>query len=91
MAVIYVAGGSLGGGQSVKWYVWWPGQIYLGPIIFEASPLTPGCELGVTDQTSIRTSASPPPGLPLNLLVHSFTVRNISITPASYYLWCLRE
>jgi hypothetical protein len=91
MAVIYVAGGSLGVGQSAKWYVWWPGQIYLGPIVFQASPLDPGGELEVRDHTSMRTSASPPPSLPPNLLVHSFVVGNRGSASTSYYLWCLRE
>jgi hypothetical protein len=92
MAVIFVADGTLAVGQSVHWYVWWPGpQVYLGPVVFQASPLDPDGEIELSDHTRLRTSANPPQGVAANAQVHSFTVRNRGTAATGFYIWCLRE
>ena len=72
--------------------------MYLGPVVFQASPLDPDGEIELSDHTRLRTSANPPPGVAANaqgrgigseLLKHTLALLDASATLA--YLECSTE
>ena len=81
-----IASGTLGVGESAKWYVWWRPTVYSSPTVFQATPFEG--EVQVSEHVVMNMSSNLPPGVPKGL-VHSLVVKNVGSSAATYNLWAL--